>query len=85
MGCRRRPVSRGDIDLRAREMLTVAMLAAMGTAPIQLKFDIRAALNTGVTREQIAEIALQVAVYAAVPAGIMPSLRRRRSSERYNN
>lgn len=61
-------VSRKGIDLRTREMLTVAMLAAMGTAPGQLEFHIRAALNTGVTREEIIEIVLQVSVYAGVPA-----------------
>ena len=61
-------VSRKGIDLRAREMLTVAMLAAMGTAPGQLEFHIRAALNTGVTREEVIEIILQVSVYAGVPA-----------------
>lgn len=60
--------SRPGIDLRTREMLTVAMLAAMGTAPGQLEFHVRAALNTGVTREEIIEIVLQVSVYAGVPA-----------------
>lgn len=61
-------VGRDGIDLRVREMLTVAMLAAMGTAPGQLEFHIRAAMNTGVTRDQIVEIVLQVSVYAGVPA-----------------
>jgi 4-carboxymuconolactone decarboxylase len=61
-------VGREGIDLRTREMLTVAMLAAMGTAPGQLEFHIRAAMNTGVTREEIVEIVLQVSVYAGVPA-----------------
>ena len=61
-------VSRDGIDLRTREMLTVAMLSAMGTAPGQLEFHIRAAINTGVTRDEIIEIALQVSVYAGVPA-----------------
>lgn len=63
-------VGRAGIDLRQREMLTVAMLAAMGTAPAQLEFHIRAALNTGVTREEIVEIVLQVSVYASVPAAM---------------
>jgi 4-carboxymuconolactone decarboxylase len=63
-------VSRSGIDLRTREMLTVAMLAAMGTAPGKLEFHVRAALNTGVTREEIIEIVLQVSVYAGVPACI---------------
>lgn len=61
-------VARPGLDLRVREMLTVAMLAAMGTAQCQLEFHIRAALNTGVTREEIVEILLQVSVYAGVPA-----------------
>lgn len=63
-------VSRDKIDLRTREMLTVAMLAAMGTAPGQLDFHIRAAMNIGVTREDIVEIIYQVAVYAGVPAAM---------------
>ncbi|WBU64854.1 carboxymuconolactone decarboxylase family protein [Paracoccus aerodenitrificans] len=61
-------VSRPGIDLRTREMLTVSALMGMGTAPGQLEFHIRAALNTGVTREEIIEILLQIAVYAGVPA-----------------
>ena len=61
-------VSRDGIDLKTREMLTVAMLAAMATAPGQLEFHIRAAMNNGVTRGEIEEIILQVAVYAGVPA-----------------
>ncbi|MBB3809217.1 carboxymuconolactone decarboxylase family protein [Pseudochelatococcus contaminans] len=61
-------VSRPGIDLRTREMLTVAALMAMGTAPEQLEFHILAALHTGVTREEIIEILLQIAVYAGVPA-----------------
>lgn len=61
-------VSRPGIDLKTREMLTVAALIAMGTAPGQLEFHIRAALNVGVTREEVAEIMLQMAVYAGVPA-----------------
>lgn len=61
-------VSRPGIDLRTREMLTVAALMAMGNASAQLEFHIRAALNVGVTREEIIEILLQIAVYAGVPA-----------------
>ena len=63
-------VGREGIPLKTREMLTVAMLAAMGTAPGQLEFHMRAALNTGITRDEIVEIVLQVAVYAGVPAAM---------------
>ncbi|MCV3274222.1 carboxymuconolactone decarboxylase family protein [Roseobacter sinensis] len=61
-------LGRDGLDLRTREMLTVAMLAAMGTAQSQLDFHMRAAMKTGVTREEIVEIVLQVSVYAGVPA-----------------
>ncbi|MGO3126200.1 MAG: carboxymuconolactone decarboxylase family protein [Advenella sp.] len=61
-------VARQGIDLKTREMLTVAALMAMGTASSQLEFHIRAALNVGVTREEVIEILLQIAVYAGVPA-----------------
>ncbi|WP_375699525.1 carboxymuconolactone decarboxylase family protein [Pseudophaeobacter sp. TrK17] len=61
-------VGRDGIDLKTREMMTVAMLAAMGTAQGQLEFHMRAAMNTGVSREDLVEIVLQVSVYAGVPA-----------------
>jgi len=61
-------VSRPGIDLRTREMLTVAALMAMGNAHPQLEFHIRAALNVGVNEQEIIEILLQIAVYAGVPA-----------------
>lgn len=61
-------VARPGIALKTREMLTVGALTAMGTAPGQLEFHMRAALNVGVTREEILEIVLQMAVYAGVPA-----------------
>ncbi|WP_120635064.1 carboxymuconolactone decarboxylase family protein [Ruegeria sp. EL01] len=63
-------VGRDGIDLKTREMLTVAMLGAKGTAPSQLDFHIRAALNCGVSRQEIVEIIYQIAVYAGVPAAM---------------
>ena len=61
-------LTRPSLNLRTREMLTVAALTAMGTAQSQLEFHIHAALNVGVSREDIVEILLQMAVYAGVPA-----------------
>lgn len=61
-------LARPGLDLRTREMLTVAALTAMSTAPGQLEFHMRAALHVGVTREELVEIVLQMAVYAGVPA-----------------
>lgn len=61
-------LERDGIDLKTREMLTVAMLTAMGTAQGQLEFHMRAAMNSGVSRKEIIEIVLQASVYAGVPA-----------------
>ncbi len=62
--------SRPGLDLRSREIVTVAALAAMGNAQPQLKIHIGAALNVGVTRGEIVEILMQIAVYAGFPAAL---------------
>jgi 4-carboxymuconolactone decarboxylase len=58
---------RPGLDRRTRSLLTIAMLAALGHAE-ELKLHIRATRNTGVTRDEVREALLQVAVYAGVPA-----------------
>jgi 4-carboxymuconolactone decarboxylase len=50
-------------------MLNLAMLPALGK-PHELKLHVRGALNNGVTRDEIAEVFLQVAVYCGVPAAV---------------
>ena len=62
--------SRPGLDLRAREIATIAALAAMGNAAPQLKVHIQAGLNVGLTREEITEILMQMAVYAGFPAAL---------------
>lgn len=62
--------SRPRLDLRSREIATVASLAALGNAAPQLKIHIQAALNVGVSKEEIVEILMQTAVYAGFPAAL---------------
>ncbi len=62
--------SRPGLDLRAREIATIAALTAMGTAAPQLKVHIEAGLNVGLSREEITEIIMQMAVYAGFPAAL---------------
>lgn len=62
--------SRPGLDLRAREIATIAALAAMGTAAPQLKVHIEAGLNVGITKAEITEIMIQMAVYAGFPAAL---------------
>ncbi|MBN9885794.1 carboxymuconolactone decarboxylase family protein [Pelagibaca abyssi] len=62
--------SRPGLSLRDREIATIAALAAMGTAQPQLKVHIEAGLNVGLSREEITEILMQMAVYAGFPAAL---------------
>lgn len=58
---------RDGIDRRMRSAITVAMLAAL-RCDGELAMHIRAAIGNGLTRDEIKEVLLQVAVYAGVPA-----------------
>jgi 4-carboxymuconolactone decarboxylase len=63
-------LSRPQLALRDREIATLAALASLGNAPAQLKAHVEGALNVGVTRDEIVEVLMQMAVYAGVPAAI---------------
>jgi 4-carboxymuconolactone decarboxylase len=62
--------SRPGLDLRSREIAVVAALTAMGNAVPQLKVHIQGALNVGVSRTEIVETIMQMAVYAGFPAAL---------------
>jgi 4-carboxymuconolactone decarboxylase len=62
--------ARPGLDLKTREIATVAALTALGTAPAQLRVHMKAALNLGCTREEIVETVMQMAVYAGFPAAL---------------
>jgi 4-carboxymuconolactone decarboxylase len=60
---------RDELSLKARSMITVAMIAVLNR-PHELRTHIRAALTNGVTRNELREILMQVAIYAGVPAAV---------------
>ena len=62
--------SRPGLDLRSREVATIAALTAMGNARPQLKVHIQAGLNVGLSRDEIVETIMQMAVYAGFPAAL---------------
>lgn len=62
--------SRPGLDLRSREIATVAALTALGNATPQLKVHIGAALHVGLTQDEIIEVIMQMAVYAGFPAAL---------------
>ncbi len=59
--------TREGLDRRTRSLLTIAMMASLGHHE-ELKLHVRASRNTGATPEDIAEVLMQVAVYAGIPA-----------------
>jgi 4-carboxymuconolactone decarboxylase len=60
---------REGLPRRTRSMLNLAMIAVLNR-PHELKAHVKGALTNGVTKEEITEILLQVAIYGGVPAGV---------------
>jgi 4-carboxymuconolactone decarboxylase len=59
--------SRPGLDRKTRSMLTIAMTAALGRID-ELRLHLRASRNAGVSRDEVKEVLMQVAIYAGVPA-----------------
>lgn len=59
--------ARPGLERKTRHLLTLAMLAALGKHE-ELALHVRATPNTGVTRDEVKEVFMQVAVYAGIPA-----------------
>ncbi|WP_454726520.1 MULTISPECIES: carboxymuconolactone decarboxylase family protein [Cupriavidus] len=66
--------ARPGLDLASRELVTVAALAAMGSATPQLQVHMHGLLNVGGTRAQLVETIIQVAAYAGFPRAINAAL-----------
>ena len=60
---------RDTLPRKTRSMLNLAMISALNR-PHELKMHVKGALRNGVTKEEIREIFLQVAIYCGVPAGV---------------
>lgn len=61
--------TRPGLDRRTRSLINLAVLAALNR-PNQLDFNLRGALNNGVTPAEIKEVFLQVAAYCGAPAAL---------------
>lgn len=59
--------SRDNWTKRERSMVTIALLAGLGHLD-EVAMHVRAAVNTGASRDDIREAMLHVAIYAGVPA-----------------
>lgn len=60
---------REDLSRKTRSMLNLAMISCLNR-PHELKMHVKGALKNGVTKDEIREVFLQVAIYAGVPAGV---------------
>jgi 4-carboxymuconolactone decarboxylase len=60
---------RDTLDRKTRSMLNLAMLGALNR-PHELKMHVKGAMRNGVSRDEIREVLLQVAIYAGIPAGV---------------
>jgi 4-carboxymuconolactone decarboxylase len=59
--------SRPGLDLKTRSMIVIAVTAALGRLD-ELELHLRGSLNTGLSRDEIKELLLQVGAYAGAPA-----------------
>jgi 4-carboxymuconolactone decarboxylase len=62
--------NRPGLDRKTRSMLNLAMLSALGKEH-ELKLHVNGALNNGLSKDQIKEVLLQVAIYCGVPAAVV--------------
>jgi 4-carboxymuconolactone decarboxylase len=60
---------RDGLPKKTRSIINLAMISALNR-PHELKMHVKGALKNGVTKEEIREVFLQVAIYCGVPAGV---------------
>lgn len=62
--------ARDVLDLRSRELVAIAALAATGTAGPQLRMHVESAASVGLTKADIIEVLIRVSLYAGFPASL---------------
>ena len=60
---------REDLPKKTRSLLNLAMISALNR-PHELKLHVKGALRNGVSKDEIREVFLQVAIYCGVPTAI---------------
>ena len=60
---------REELPRKTRSMLNIAMIAILNR-PHELSVHIKGALTNGVSKDEIREILMQVAIYAGMPAAV---------------
>ena len=60
---------RDELPRKTRSMLNIAMISILNR-PHELRAHLRGALRNGVTKEEIREVFMQLAIYAGIPCGV---------------
>ena len=60
---------REELPRKTRSMLNIAMISILNR-PHELRAHLKGALTNGVSRDEIREILMQVAIYAGMPAAV---------------
>lgn len=62
--------SRPGLDLKTRELITIASLTTLGFGGDELRAHVHNALNAGCSKDEIIETMMQMSVYAGFPAAL---------------
>jgi 4-carboxymuconolactone decarboxylase len=60
---------RPGLDRKTRSIINLAMISALNR-PHEVKMHVKGAIANGLTKDDIKEVFLQVAIYCGVPAGV---------------
>ena len=60
---------REGLDKKTRSIINLAMISALNR-PHELKMHVKGAIRNGLSKDEIREVLLQVAVYCGIPAGV---------------
>jgi 4-carboxymuconolactone decarboxylase len=60
---------RPGLDRKTRSIINLAMISALNRQH-EVKMHVKGAINNGLTKDEIKEVLLQVAIYCGVPAGV---------------
>jgi Uncharacterized homolog of gamma-carboxymuconolactone decarboxylase subunit len=61
--------NRPGLQRRERSILNIGMIAALGRNH-ELRLHVRGAINNGLTKDEIREMMMQIAIYCGVPAAL---------------
>jgi 4-carboxymuconolactone decarboxylase len=62
--------SRPQLDLKSRQIATLAALVCLHHGGAELKAHVRGAIQAGCSRQEVIEVVMQMAIYAGFPAAI---------------